>query len=409
MAERADVLRRRVTGSGRRRLAVSVDLLLAGAICLVGFHVGAEWLQVQEARAVAWVLQLCGVDQVSGVLPTRLLIFRADGELLNAVVTASCSSILSVVGLSALTASVLRGRRLHALAGLLVALVAVLLANHVRLVASTLIGLWWGESSLVLFHDWVGTLWNLAATLGGFLLMVHVTLPSLVRAEQDVAGRHTARRPSSWARPGLGYRLPEADHQVPVQGRNLTGLVHRFLLPRRVSRWLGARREAGRIDYRIGHLSVDQRVERVTALAADGLAAHTASLLAVATYDVDATVLDALAEAIAARQWEPVTNQRVAALRLWARGWLLSRRSQHTPAGPAAGGPAVGVLAARAPVEAPVPAVPVPVAAGSVPAHAVEATPDVPAPTGPRGSPPRSFARVTPVPSTHQPFPEDPR
>jgi carbamoyl-phosphate synthase large subunit len=99
--------------------------------------------------------------------------------------------------------------------------------------------------------------------------------------------------------------------------------MYRFVLPTRVARWMGARREAGRIDYRIGHLPSAERAARVRALADDGLGAHAASLVAVATYDDDPTVLDALATSIAARQWEPVTDHRVAALRLWARGWLL--------------------------------------------------------------------------------------
>src|SRR4051812_16406757 len=141
--------------------------------------------------------------------------------------------------------------------------------------------------------------------------MVCITLPAAERAEQDVAGRHTARRPHSWARPGLGYRLPEDDAGVVARAWNPTGLVHRYVLPRRVSRWLGARREAERIDYRIGHLPAAERAERVRALAADGLGAHAASLVAVATYDDDPYVLDALAEAIAARQWEPVAGHRV--------------------------------------------------------------------------------------------------
>ena len=52
-------------------------------------------------------------------------------------------------------------------------------------------------------------------------------------------------------------------------------------------------------------------------------------------------VLDCLAAAIAARQWEPVTNHRVAALRLWARGWLLARGPQEDDdAPPAADGDA---------------------------------------------------------------------
>jgi exosortase/archaeosortase family protein len=319
-------------GSARRRLPVLLDLLIAVGICLVGFRYGAELLQVHEARWVAMVLRLVGSDSVSGTVPGHILLFRADGEIINAEVTASCSSILAILGLTALTAVVLRGRRQHAVAGLVVAVAALFLLNHLRLVMSALAGLWWGDSALVLFHDWVGTVWNMAATLGGFLLMVYVTLPTAERAEQDVVGRHTARRPDDWARPGLGYRATDHGHRA-LRGRTLTGLVHRYLLPPAASRWLAARREAGRIDYRIGHLPAVERAERVRALAADGLGVHTASLVAVATYDDDPYVLDCLAEAVAARQWEPVTGARVAALRLWARGWVLSR-SGRDPAAP---------------------------------------------------------------------------
>ncbi|WP_100500723.1 archaeosortase/exosortase family protein [Geodermatophilus chilensis] len=314
---------RRPRRSGRRLVPVLLDLALAVVICAVGFRYGAGFLQVHEARWVAEVLDLVGVDSVSSSLERHILVFRPDGEIILAEVTESCSSILSVLGLTALTAVVLRGRRQHAVAGLVVAVAALLALNHLRLLASTVAGLVWGTPALVLFHDWVGTVWNLAATLGGFLLMVCITLPTAERAEQDVAGRHTARRPDSWARPGLGYRLAEEDVRTASRRLNLTGLMYRYVLPKRVARWMGARREAGRIDYRIGHLPPVERAARVRALAGDGLGAHAASLVAVATYDDDPTVLDALATAIAARQWEPVTDHRVAALRLWARGWLL--------------------------------------------------------------------------------------
>ena len=321
---------RRPVRSSRRLVPVLLDLLLAVVICAVGFEYGAGFLQVHEARWVANVLTAVGVDSVSDSLERHILVFRPDGEIILAEVTESCSSILSVLGLTALTAVVLRGRRQHAVAGLVVAVAALLALNHLRLAGSTVAGLVWGTPALVLFHDWVGTVWNLAATLGGFLLMVCITLPTAERAEQDVAGRHTARRPDSWARPGLGYRLADDDVRTASQRVNLTGLMYRYVLPTRVARWMGARREAGRIDYRIGHLPPVERAARVRALAGDGLGAHAASLVAVATYDDDPVVLDALAESIAARQWEPVTDHRVAALRLWARGWLLQHPERDT-------------------------------------------------------------------------------
>lgn len=319
------------TAATRRRSAVLLDLGVAVAICLLGYVYAAPFFREYEALGAVAVLRMLGVGEVSDVVPEQILLFRPGGEVLAGVVTTSCSALLTVVGLASLTSAVMRSRRLYAVLGLVVATAAVLVANNVRLVLSALAGLWWGSPALTLFHDWIGTLWALVATLLGFLLMVYVALPTAHRAEQDVAGRHTARRPASWARPGLGYRA-EAE---AVHGRQSTiaRLTHRYLLPGEVSRRLAARRESGRIDYRIGYMSADERIASVRRLAADGLGAHTASLLAVATYDDDADVLDALAEAVAARQWEPVTNDRIAGLRLWAHGWLYGRR-RSTGGGP---------------------------------------------------------------------------
>ena len=320
-------------GSVHRLLPVTLDLLLAAAICFLGFRYLAVPIRRLEATGVVEVLELFYPGRVSGVEPTHILLFLEDGRIIDAIVTASCSSILSVVGLTALTAVVLRSRKLHAVGGLLIAVAVLLVLNHVRLLISALAGVWWGDGALVLFHDWAGTLWNMVATLGGFLVMVWFTLPAPERAEQDADGRHTARRPDSWARPGLGYRAPDHElREVAPPGRTLTGLLHRYVYPARLSRWLGARRESGRIDYRIGHLPVAERMACIRELAADGLGAHAASLVAVATYDEDLVVLDCLAAEVAARQWEPVTSHRVAALRLWARGWLLGRPSDPSDA-----------------------------------------------------------------------------
>jgi exosortase/archaeosortase family protein len=373
----------------RRRLSVGVELTAAIAVCFAGYYGAAGWFRVHEAAWAVGVLHLIGVRDVSAVLPGNILVFRAPGDVMDGVVTTACSSILTVVGLTALTVTVLRNRRLHALLGLAAAVVAVVAANVLRLALSALAGLAWGSPALTLFHDWVGTIWALASTLVGFLLMVHVSLPGAARAEQDVAGRHTARRPTGWARPGLGYRAGEADARSTAAGPSLTGYVYRYLIPRSLARGLAARREAARIDYRIGHRPPVERIATVRRLVEDGLGAHTASLLAVATYDEDVAVLDALAEAVAARQWEPVTNDRIAALRLWARGWLLAR---HLPE-PAALMPGTPEPAGEEPDD------------DTVVLHRIGTRPPVPLPASrPRRTAPRSFARPL---QDGSPFPED--
>ena len=78
---------------------------------------------------------------------------------------------------------------------------------------------------------------------------------------------------------------------------------------------------------------------------------------------------------VAARQWEPVTDARVSALRLWARGWLLARpavdreEATRTAATPQQTVPVarIAVPAAGRPA-APRPAAPPPTAAAPHPA-----------------------------------------
>ena len=53
----------------------------------------------------------------------------------------------------------------------------VVACNVLRIAASIWVGLRWGSSDLVLFHNWVGTLFALAYTLIGFLFMLYLMLP----------------------------------------------------------------------------------------------------------------------------------------------------------------------------------------------------------------------------------------
>ena len=98
--QRGRRVRRGVT---RRRWAVLGELSAAVAICLLGYYVAAGWFREGEAAVTVAALHLVGVDDVSGVLPGHVLIFRPGGQLLDGEVTTSCSSILTVVALTALT------------------------------------------------------------------------------------------------------------------------------------------------------------------------------------------------------------------------------------------------------------------------------------------------------------------
>ena len=53
----------------------------------------------------------------------------------------------------------------------------VAIGNVLRITASVGMGLVAGRASLVLFHDWVGSLFAFAYILGGYILMISLLLP----------------------------------------------------------------------------------------------------------------------------------------------------------------------------------------------------------------------------------------
>ncbi|WP_433830316.1 ATP-grasp domain-containing protein [Actinoplanes sp. CA-015351] len=349
-----DRARRRLVRSGtaRRRQLVIVEMLLAVAGCIAGYTLFIDWARHFEVRVCEQIILAMGVDRISAALGDSFIVFGPGFEPVTAQMTGSCSILSSVLALAALAVIVLRERS-QVLLGFVVASVFVLAANQVRLLLSLLAGRYFAVDALVFFHDWIGAVINFAYTLIGLLIMIGMTMYDAQRAEQDHTGRHTADRPEAWARPGLGHRVPLADSEAPTVPKvpkvQVAAFLHRKILPRALSVRLARRRERTRVDYRVGHENAARRAAIVRELAAKGLGVHTATLLAVATHETDIGVLDALADAVAARQWEPVANADVIALRLWARAWLmrtpavdvdLEKESGRLIAVTGAGGPA---------------------------------------------------------------------
>ena len=304
-----------------------LEILGVAVWCVAGFNLLIDPARRVEISISSAILQALGQGHVSTVLGDAFLIFGPDGPPIVANLTASCSALGNMLALSSLAFACMR-QQPQASVGLLLAAGWAVIANQIRLVLSLLAGVRFGVHSLVLFHDWVGAVINFCFVLIGLLVMVAFTMQQPERAEQDRSGRHTAGRPYAWARPGLGYRVELAD-LPPTPKIRVAALIHRWLLPRQVSRWLGARRERRRIDYRLGHLDPADRAAAVVELTGHGLGAHTATLVAVASFENDGRVLNALADAVAARQWEPISDPRIGALRLWARAWLMRRPVNH--------------------------------------------------------------------------------
>ena len=307
-------------GTRRRRRSVVTELIAMTAIYLVSFELLIGPTRRFEVDSLAWFFRLVGARGITSALGDSLLIAPSHHQPLLAYISPSCSSLMGILALGALAVTVLRQRHGRTVMAYVVAATMLFVLNLGRMGLSCLAGLWLGQGALVLFHDWVGTVWNFVATLLGFLVLLFLTLPSTERAEQDRHGRHIARRPESWARAGLGYRTAAIERVRPRQ-RTLVGWLVRRLLPAPVRHSMARRRESNRIDYRIGFLNVEQRCEAVRELSAPGLEAHGASLLALATYDNHYAVLNALAPCVAERGSDAAMTERAASLLLWSRIW----------------------------------------------------------------------------------------
>lgn len=168
------------------------------AVVLVAFAFLNAPFRQAEATAAVELLHLLGAspDRVQVRPESSVAVFTEGLGAFLAVVTPSCSSLASLLAVATLALFTPRVGTPRLVGAIGAAVLCVVLGNVVRIAASLGIGLVSGTGSLVLFHDWVGSLFAFAYTLGGYLLMLRILLP--------------ARRPAAAARPALPRPLEAA-------------------------------------------------------------------------------------------------------------------------------------------------------------------------------------------------------
>jgi exosortase/archaeosortase family protein len=161
----------------RRRIEVFSAIALGIALAFVGFATLNGPVRDLEMTAVLALMGPAGnrssaVDgHIFQVLPPAHGAFRAE-------LTPYCSSLISLLALVVIAIFVLRGSLRRRLFSLGAAMAVVLCCNVLRVTGSLWMGYEYGDRALVLFHDWAGTLFALAYTMGGFFLMLFLLLPS---------------------------------------------------------------------------------------------------------------------------------------------------------------------------------------------------------------------------------------
>ena len=163
-----------MTREGQRAL---VRAMLVVALGTLGFFLLARPVREFEAAAAAALLRLFGADGVSSPGGASIAVFPAGHVPFVALVTAACSSLPALLAIAALGSFTSTGPPARRAAAIGAALAVVLLGNVLRIAASVAVGLIAGRSSLVLFHDWVGSVFTFAYALGGYTLMLFLLLP----------------------------------------------------------------------------------------------------------------------------------------------------------------------------------------------------------------------------------------
>lgn len=165
-------------------------------LVLVTFVLGNEAFRRVEATAATDLLHLLDLIPAHRlqILPgtSSIAVFPTSATPFVAVLLPSCSSLSSLLALTFLAWFIPRGRTGRRVVALVCALLCVFAGNVARIVASIGVGLVYGPPSLILFHDFVGSMFAFAYTLGGYLLMLFLLLPrtpsSTIRTSGSVTG-----------------------------------------------------------------------------------------------------------------------------------------------------------------------------------------------------------------------------
>ena len=150
------------------------------AMCVfaaVGFITIQGFMRRAEADMAFTLLQALGARDVYDAGGTTLLVVPAERAAFHVLITPSCSSIASVIAFMCLTPLVPSGTRRRKVAALAAASGMVIGGNLLRIAGSLAIGLVAGRGSLVLFHDWVGSMFTVVYTLTGYIVMLRFLLP----------------------------------------------------------------------------------------------------------------------------------------------------------------------------------------------------------------------------------------
>lgn len=167
----------------------TATFLKVGGICAVaaiGFVLLHEPMRAAEAAISVRLLNVLGFDDIHGVGRTTLLVIPAHRAAFHVLITPSCSSIASVLAFGCLAPLVPSRTSTGRIMAVSATALLIIAGNIVRITASIATGLVAGRGSLILFHDWVGSMFTVVYTLVGYILLLSFLLPERSRVPDPI-------------------------------------------------------------------------------------------------------------------------------------------------------------------------------------------------------------------------------
>jgi hypothetical protein len=164
------------------------QVLLVMVFVGVGFILLQMPYRLMEVALSGGLLSALHVPDVLGTSGVEMFVHHAGtSEEIELILAPQCSSlpaVLAIFGLAYPMAKV-TGPRIYK--GAALASVIALIGNIVRTDAVIFVGVFFGFVALVLFHTWVAAIFDFAAVLMGWILMVRMQLPD--ERAQATSGR----------------------------------------------------------------------------------------------------------------------------------------------------------------------------------------------------------------------------
>lgn len=134
--------------------------------------------QVRYLEAVACValLRAVGLAQAHAVAPDSIQAFPPGHTGFVVDITPSCSCLAPVLSVGLLATLLPVRSRSKLCRAIFIGVTAIAIGNILRIALSVMVGYVSSSAALILFHDWVGSVFSFLYTLFGFVLLLRSVL-----------------------------------------------------------------------------------------------------------------------------------------------------------------------------------------------------------------------------------------